>query len=213
MAVKSDQRGASLTQQGPSLVGNSRVRVPELAIGLLIVSACVLGALLWQRSVEKGATVLTASADLKRGQLISDADLSAVVVSSDQPLRLLKVSAATQVVGMRALVDIPMGTPLSMTQLSAVEPVDARYALIGVTVTLAQAPLDLMAGDKVRMVSLNREVDGTRLVEVLVAVAQIWEISPQDDLDGRRAVSLRIPIDSASLALGHDELHLMKVGS
>ncbi|MFM1752891.1 MAG: hypothetical protein RL119_1853 [Actinomycetota bacterium] len=211
--MKSDQRGAFLTQQGPSLVGNSRVRVPELAIGLLIVSACVLGALLWQRSVEKGATVLTASTDLKRGQLISDADLSAVVVSSDQPLRLLKVSAATQVVGMRALVDIPMGTPLSMTQLSAVEPVDARYALIGVTVTLAQAPLDLMAGDKVRMVSLNREVDGTRLVEVLVAVAQIWEISPQDDLDGRRAVSLRIPIDSASLALGHDELHLMKVGS
>lgn len=211
--MKSDRRKAPSIQQGPSLVGNSRVRVPELAIGLLIVSACVLGALLWQRSVEKGATVLTASADLKRGQLISDADLSAVVVSSDQPLRLLKVSAATQVVGMRALVDIPMGTPLSMTQLSAVEPVDARYALIGVTVTLAQAPLDLMAGDKVRMVSLNREVDGTRLVEVLVAVAQIWEISPQDDLDGRRAVSLRIPIDSASLALGHDELHLMKVGS
>lgn len=211
--MKSDRRKAPSIQQGPSLVGNSRVRVPELAIGLLIVSACVLGALLWQRSVEKGATILTASADLKRGQLISDADLSAVVVSSDQPLRLLKVSAATQVVGMRALVDIPMGTPLSMTQLSAVEPVDARYALIGVTVTLAQAPLDLMAGDKVRMVSLNREVDGTRLVEVLVAVAQIWEISPQDDLDGRRAVSLRIPIDSASLALGHDELHLMKVGS
>jgi flagella basal body P-ring formation protein FlgA len=211
--VKGDRRETTSTQQDLSLVRNSRVRVPELAVGLLIVSACVLGALLWQRSVEKGATVLTASTDLKRGQLISEADLSAVVVSSDQPLRLLKVSAATQVVGMRALVDIPMGTPLSLTQLSVVEPVDARYALVGVTVTLAQAPLDLLAGDRVRMVSLNREVDGSRLVEVLVAVAEIWEISPQDDLDGRRSVSLRLPIDSASLALGHDELHLMKVGS
>ena len=189
------------------------MRVPELAIGLLIVSACVLGALLWQRSVEKGTPVLIAGRDLERGQVISDADLSAVVVSSDEPLRLLKASAASEILGKRVLADIPMGSPISAAQLSTVAPVDARHALVGVTVTLAQAPLDLIAGDSVRLVSVNSEVDGSRRVDVLGQSALIWEISAQDDLDGRRSVTLRLPIDDASSALGHDELHLLKVGS
>lgn len=190
----------------------SRVRVPEMAIGLLIVSACVLGALLWQRSVETGTPVLIAGQDLSRGQLVTDTDLVAVVVSSDEPLRLLKATAATQVIGMRVLTDIPAGTPLSMTQLSVVEPVDARHALVGFTVTLAQAPLDLIAGDSVRLATVNRTVDGAKSVDVLADVAHIWEISTVDGLDGQRSVTLRIPIDAASLTLGHDELHMFKVG-
>lgn len=200
------------TGAGQHEVPQARVRVPELAVGVLIVAACVLGALLWQRSVEKGAPILIAGRDLTRGQVVTDDDLAAVVVSSDEPLRLLKASAAPQIIGMRLLSDIPVGTPLSMTQLSRVEPVDERHALVGITVTLAQAPIDLLAGDSVRLVSVNSEVDGDRRVEVMAQRAKIWEISLQDDLAGLRSVTLRLPIDSASSVLGHDELHLMKVG-
>lgn len=183
-----------------------------MAIGLLIIAACVLGALLWQRSVEKGAPVLIAGRDLNRGQVVSEVDLAAVVVSSDEPLRLLKAAAANQVIGMRVMADVPAGTPLSMTQLSAVEPLDARHALVGFTVTLAQAPLDLIVGDSVRLATVNRDVDGTKRVAVLADVARIWEISTLDGFDGQRSVTLRVPIDAASLTLGHDEVHLVKVG-
>jgi len=207
-----DRREVATSQSGSSTGARPHVRVPELAVGLLIVSACILGALLWQRSVERGTPVLIAGRDLERGQLITNADLSAVVVTSDEPLRLLKASAASQVVGLRVLTDIPEGTPMSVSQLSPVEPVDARHVLVGVTVTASQAPLDLIAGDSVRLVSVNSEVDGSRRVEVLLQLAQIWEISNQNDFDSRRSVTLRLPIDSASLALGHDELHLLKVG-
>ena len=203
---------AKVGQQAMSSAPTSRVRIPELAIGLFVVSACILGALLWQRSVEKGTPVLIAGRDLQRGQVISDADLAAVVVSSDEPIRLLKASAATEILGMRVLTNIPMGSPISTAQLSMVEPVGASHALVAVTVTSAQAPLDLIAGDSVRLVSVNSEIDGTRRVDVLDHVALIWEISAPDDLDSRRSVTLRLPFDVASSVLGHDELHVLKVG-
>lgn len=208
-----DRQEVTPGQQLTDVKRSTRVRVPELAIGLLIVSACVLAALLWQRSVEKGAPVLIAGRDLSRGQLVSDNDLAAVVISSDEPLRLLKATSASQVIGMRVLAEIPAGTPMSMTQLSVVEPVDERHALVGVTVTLAQAPLDLIAGDSVRLVSVNRQVDGSRSVVVLAEMARIWEITTLDGLSDQRSVTLRLPLDSASSVLGHDELHLLKVGN
>lgn len=190
----------------------SRVRVPELTVGILIVTGCVLGALLWQRSIERGTAVLVAGRDLRRGQIVGDTDLAAVVVTSNQPLLLLRASAAEQILGMRMLVDIPSGTPINPTQVSEVEPVDARHGLVGVTVTSAEAPLDLIAGDTVRMVVVDSEVDGTRRVETLSEQATIWEITVPDEIDGRRSVTLRLPLDAMALPVGHEELHLVKVG-
>lgn len=191
---------------------SSRVRIPELAVGVLIVTGCVLGALLWQRSTERGTAVLVAGRDLRRGQVLTDSDLSAVVVSSDQPLLLLRASAAEQVLGMRVLVDIPTGAPINPTQVSEVEPVDARHGLVGITVTAAEAPLDLMAGDSVRLVVVDSEVDGTRRVEILETMAVVWEITDPNELDGGRSVTLRLPLDAVALPAGHEELHLVKVG-
>lgn len=191
---------------------NPRVRVPELAVGVLIVTSCVLGALLWQRSTERGAAVLVAGRDLRRGQVLTDADLSAIVVSSKQPLLLLRASAAEQILGMRVLVDLPAGTPINPTQVSEVEPVDARHGLVGIMVTAAEAPLDLIAGDPVRIVVVDSEVDGTRRVETLGTMATVWEITDPNELDGRRSVTLRLPLDAVALPAGHEELHLVKVG-
>lgn len=190
-----------------------RIRIPELAIGVLIVAACVLGALMWQRSMEKGTAVLIAGQDLERGQIITEDDLSAVVVSSDRPLRLLRSTAAPQVIGMRVLVDVPSGTPINSTQIADVEPVDARHGLVGITVTSDKAPLDLMAGDSVQVVSVDDSVDGTRRVEILDMVATIWATTAVEDVNDQRAVTLRVPIAASSLIQGHDELHLVKVGS
>lgn len=201
-----------LVVKGRSEASDPKIRIPELAVGVLIVTGCVLGALLWQRSVERGTAVLVAGRDLRRGQVLTEADLSAVVVSSSQPVLLLRSSAAAEVLGMRVLVDLPSGTPINPTQVSEVEPVDARHGLVGVTVTAAEAPLDLMAGDSVQLVAVNVGVDGTRRVEPLSSSATVWEITTPDDVEGRRSVTLRLPISEVALPVGHDELHLVKVG-
>lgn len=188
-----------------------RVRVPELAVGVLIVTGCVLGALLWQRSIERGTAVLVAGRDLQRGQVVSESDLSAVMISSDRTLVLLRATTAEQVVGMRVLVDIPAGTPLNPTQVSEIEPVDSRHALMGVTVTAREAPLDLAAGDTVQMVVMTTEVDGNRRADVLEKTAVVWAITSPDEIDGGRSVTLRLPIDAMAVSVGHDVLHLIKV--
>lgn len=188
------------------------MRIPELAVGVLIVAGCVLGALVWQRSIERGTAVLVASRDLRRGQVLVEDDLSAVVITSDRPLSLLRVSSASEVVGMRLRADLPTGTPLTATLVADVEPIDSRHGLVGITVSNAEAPFDLMAGDVVRLVTVDDDIDGARIVEVVDVLASIWEISAPDDIEGRRSVTLRLPIDSVLAPHGHDELHLVKVG-
>lgn len=189
-----------------------RVRIPELAVGVLIVAGCVLGALVWQRSIERGTAVLVAGRDLRRGQMLSEEDLSAVVITSEQPLSLLGISSASEIVGMRLKVDIPMGTPLAPTHVADVEPIDSRYGLVGITVSNAEAPLDLTAGDIVRLVTVDEDIDGSRIVDVVDPIAMVWEISIPDDIEGRRSVTLRLPVDAVVAPLGHDEVHLVKVG-
>jgi hypothetical protein len=189
-----------------------RVRIPELAVGVVIVAGCVLGALVWQRSTERGMAVLVAGRDLRRGQVLTEEDLSAALITSDRPLSLLRVSSASEIVGMRLKADLPIGTPLTPTHVADVEPIDVRYGLVGITVSNAEAPLDLMAGDAVRLVTVDDDMDGSRIVEVVDLIATVWEISIPDDIEGRRSVTLRVPIDAVIAPLGHDEVHLVKVG-
>lgn len=198
---------------GPNIVKPvSRVRIPELAVGVLIVAGCVLGALVWQRSIERGTAVIVAGRDLKRGQVLSNDDLSAVVITSERPLALLGISSASEIVGMRLKADLPMGAPLTPTLVAEVEPIDSRYGLVGITVSNAAAPLDLMAGDVVRLVTVDDDIDGSRVVNVVDPAATVWEISAPDDIEGRRSVTLRLPVDAIVAPLGHDEVHLVKVG-
>lgn len=189
-----------------------RVRIPELAVGVLIVAGCVLGALVWQRSTERGTAILVAGRDLRRGQVLSEEDLSAVVITSDRPISLLRVSSASEIVGMRLKADLPIGTPLTPTHVADVEPIDSRDGLVGIAVNNAEAPLDLTAGDVVRLVTVDDDIDGSRIVEVVDLIATVWEISAPDDIEGRRSVTLRLPVDAVVALLGHDEVHLVKVG-
>ncbi|MFM7871830.1 MAG: hypothetical protein ACKPBG_09145, partial [Actinomycetota bacterium] len=120
--------------------------------------------------------------------------------------------SASEIVGMRLKADLPMGTPLTPTVVVDVEPIDSRYGLVGITVSNAEAPLDLMAGDVVRLVTVDDDIDGSRMVDVVDPVATVWEISVPDDIEGRRSVTLRLPVDAVVAPLGHDEVHLVKVG-
>ena len=57
------------------------IRIPEFAIGLLIVCACIIGAFMWQSSGAEGTQVLVTSRALKRGHEIQTADLSTITLT------------------------------------------------------------------------------------------------------------------------------------
>ena len=203
-----------LSGMGTSLTAGLQrkgVRIPEFAIGLLIVSICIIGAFMWQNSDASGTKVLVTSRALQRGHEIQASDLSSITLTSSDDIALLETSSATDIIGMRITTDIEAGSPLTPSQLISVEPLTPTEGLAGITVTKSQAPADLTAGDNVQVIAVDSQSDGTNLTTSIAAKVQVWEISQPDELSGDRSVTLRVVIASANELVGHDELHLVKV--
>ncbi|MCX6534087.1 MAG: SAF domain-containing protein [Actinobacteria bacterium] len=212
------QRGGVYRQRiatlGASMTGGMKrqgIRIPEFAVGLLIVASCVGGALMWQNSQDSGVSVLITSRFLTRGAQVRVGDLVTAHISSDTEIALLPSSAASQVIGMRASFDIPAGTPLNASQLISVAPLGKGEGLAGITVTSGQAPANLSAGDDVQLIAVDSQSDGSKLASTITGSVQVWEISEPDAMSGDRSVTLRVGLASASQMIGHDELHLIKV--
>ena len=203
-----------LSGMGTSLTAGLQrkgVRIPEFAIGLLIICICIIGAFMWQNSDATGTKVLVTSRALQRGHEIQASDLSSITLTSSDDIALLETSTATDIIGMRITTDIVAGTPLTPSQLISVRPLTTSEGLAGITVTKAQAPANLAAGDNVQVIAVDSQSDGTNLTTSIAAKIQVWEISDPDELSGDRSVTLRIAITSANELVGHDELHLVKV--
>lgn len=203
-----------LSGMGTSLTAGLQrkgVRIPEFAIGLLIICICIIGAFMWQNSDATGTKVLVTSRALQRGHEIQASDLSSITLTSSDDIALLETSTATDIIGMRITTDIVAGTPLTPSQLISVRPLTTTEGLAGITVTKAQAPANLAAGDNVQVIAVDSQSDGTNLTTSIAAKIQVWEISDPDELSGDRSVTLRIAITSANELVGHDELHLVKV--
>ncbi len=94
------------------------VRIPEFAIGLLIVCVCIIGAFMWQNSGTEGTQVLVTSRALKRGHEIQATDLSTITLTSSDDIALLSTGAATDIIGMRLTTDIVPGSPLTLRNSS-----------------------------------------------------------------------------------------------
>ena len=203
-----------LSGMGTSLTAGLQrkgVRIPEFAIGLLIVCICIIGSFMWQNSDAAGTKVLVTSRALQRGHEIQASDLSSITLTSTDDIALLETSTAADIIGMRITTDIVAGTPLTPSQLISVGPLTTTEGLAGITVTKAQAPANLAAGDNVQVIAVDSQSDGTNLTTSIAAKVQVWEISQPDELSGDRSVTLRVAITSADELIGHDELHLVKV--
>ena len=203
-----------LSGMGTSLTAGLQrkgVRIPEFAIGLLIVCVCIIGAFMWQNSDAAGTKVLVTSRALKRGHEIQASDLSSITLTSSDDIALLEISAATNIIGMRVTTDIETATPLTPSQLISVSPLTKTEGLAGITVTKSQAPANLAPGDNVQVVAVDSQSDGSNITTSIASKIQVWDISEPDELSGDRSVTLRVAIASANELIGHDELHLVKV--
>ena len=203
-----------LSGMGTSLTAGLQrkgVRIPEFAIGLLIVCVCIIGAFMWQNSDAAGTKVLVTSRALKRGHEIQASDLSSITLTSSDDIALLEISAATDIIGMRVTTDIETATPLTPSQLISVSPLTKTEGLAGITVTKSQAPANLAPGDNVQVVAVDSQSDGSNITTSIASKIQVWDISEPDEFSGDRSVTLRLAVASANELIGHDELHLVKV--
>jgi hypothetical protein len=191
----------------------SAVRTPEVAVGALIIAACVVGAMIWGRSAVVGTSVLVVTNDVKRGQVLEASDFGAITLTSSDDIELVRASALQDAVGLRATVDIAAGTPLTPAQLDSVDSLAVGEGLVGLTIAPGDAPADLDVGDSVRLLTVTRLADGSTSPAVEAASVEVWAMSDPDPLDGTRVITLKVSEDVATMVLGREEIRLMKVNS
>lgn len=130
-----------------------RVRMPELVIGVLVMSVFALGAVLWHLSAVDRSPALAIVGTVERGDVISADDLRVVYVSSDEAVARMGESQMSEVVGRVALVDLAPGTLLTRSVVADRPTLEQGEGIVGLSLDPGGYPdLGLAPGDRVTIV-------------------------------------------------------------
>jgi len=164
-------------------VAKKKSRVPEIALGVLLVAGCALAALAWQTIADPSRTVLAVGTDVSRGEIITVNDLQTVQIASNDIINVIGSEQASTVVGQIAQVDLTAGTLLAPTMVADVVGIEADQALVGITINRGDLPsATLRTGSPVDVVvTPSNNGDDSFLTEaegsVLIRNAVVAEIA------------------------------------
>lgn len=178
-----------------------RVRIPELAVGLLVTVMCALGAVLWHLSAASKVPALAVSAEVERGDLIEAVDLRTVYVASDDSL--VRITDQADVVGKVALVDLAPGTLITPTVVADGAALEAGDGVVGLALDPGQYPaLGLAPGDRVNVVRSGEAASsGTEQGDGVIARgATVFEV--EDLASDRKLVSIQASESDAEAVAG-----------
>ena len=189
----------------------SRIRIPELGIGLGVVVFFALGAVVLHLNATDQVPALAAAGDVARGEVVGAADVRLIYLSSGDPIAHLDEGELSQVVGRVALVDIPEGSLLSTAMVADSVNIGPGDAVAGVALEPGQYPaLGLAVGDRVNVV---RSTDTTGVDDAVIARgAVVFDV--EDLSTDRRLVSLvtaEADAETIAAAAGSGTLRLVMV--
>src|SRR5690606_9738448 len=162
-----------------------RVRVPQLALGVLLSGLAALGFVLFNAASVQRAPVLALASDVQRGQVLEVEDLQVVHVGTDDVLALTPADRSELLVGRAAVTDLAAGTLVTVDQVAAGSALTPGAGVVGLALAPGQYPTPRLAiGDLVSVVEVS---DG---LVVLVEAAEVVGIEPVGT-QGQRFVSLQ----------------------
>lgn len=166
-----------------------RVRLPELAIGLLVMVAFALGAVLWHLNSVDKSPALAIAANVERGETITAEDIRVIYVASDDVLASLGEGQMSQVVGRVALVDLPAGTLMTRGLVADAVAVEAGEGVAGLSLEPGQYPtLGLAPGDTINVVRSVEDATGEDADTVIARNATVFAV--EDLASDRKLVSI-----------------------
>lgn len=140
----------------PAAVGQptkSRRRVWMIALGITIILIGALATWYVTSTTSRTVAVLTTSADVQRGEAITQNDLTTISIAGGQNVDAIPASEAAEVVGKVASVDLPAGSLLTTSNTLDTLPVPEGSSIVGIALNSSQLPsYRLVAGDAVRLV-------------------------------------------------------------
>jgi hypothetical protein len=185
-----------------------RVRVPQLALGMLLAGVAALGFVLFYGASVQRAPVLALAGDVERGQVLAVEDLRVVHVGSDDVLAVTPADRSELLVGRAAVADLPAGTLVTVEQVAAGATLTPGAGVVGLALSPGQYPTPRLAiGDLVTVVEV---ADG---LEVLVETAEVVGVEPVGT-QGQRFVSLQageMPAAMVAAAAATGEVRLVLI--
>jgi hypothetical protein len=152
-SASGSSNGQSVTTQADVRPPGRRVRVPEVAVGVLVTVVFALGAVLWHLSAVEKVPALATASSIERGEVIESGDVRVVYVASDDALARLDSSQLDQVVGRVALVGLTEGTLLTASVVADAAAVNAGDGVVGLSLDPGAYPArGLATGDRVNVV-------------------------------------------------------------
>jgi hypothetical protein len=162
-----------------------RVRVPQLAFGVVLAGLAALGFVLFNAASVQRTPVLALATDVQRGQVLEVEDLQVVHVGTDDMLALTPAERSDLLVGRAAITDLIAGTLLTTDQVAAGSALTPGAGVVGLALAPGQYPTPRLAiGDLVSVVEVSDEL------AVLVEAAEVVGVEPVGT-QGQRFISLQ----------------------
>jgi hypothetical protein len=188
-----------------------RWRIPELAVGLVLMLGGALGAILLSRSGDSIVIVVGAAHDLQRGDKITPQDLVAVETSQSLSGSFITEAQASALIGQTALVDLQASTPLTVSMFSDQQQLLPNEALTSAAIQQGNYPIDLAVGDQVRIVTVpDIALSQNALPELFGQVVTIWSLNKSENNDSA-LVTFRSSLDLSMAIAKAGEVHIVRV--
>lgn len=141
-------RPASKQKDAPNRLASASKRrsIPYAILGVALIAACALGALLTSVSLGSRDAVLALSSTVRAGQVITAADLRSVQVSAGSGVTLVPAAESGSVIGQSAAVTVESGSLLTRADLGTSTVPSAGQAVLTVLVKFGSYSVDLSAG-------------------------------------------------------------------
>jgi len=188
-----------------------RWRIPELAVGLVLMLGGALGAILLSRSGDSIVIVVGAAHDLQRGDKIMPKDLVAVETSQSLSGSFITEAQASALIGQIALVDLRASTPLTVSMFSDQQQLLPNEALTSAAIQQGNYPIDLAVGDQVRIVTVpDIALSQNAPPELFDQVVTVWSLNKSENNDSA-LVTFRSSLDLSMAIAKAGEVHIVRV--
>ena len=170
-----------------------RRRVPELAIGVVLIGRGAIGALMLAGRQPPRASVLVWANDVSRGQVVSAGDLDVASIESDMPVDVVDAAAAADVVGRTVAFDAGAGGFVSGSLLEVGSIIPPDFAVVGLRLGAGRYPVStLSVGDVVDLLTTEPLVGWDD--PVVVSGVEVFDVRWLGSGEGSDAlVSLLVP--------------------
>ena len=195
----------------------TKSRVPELALGLLLIVLFSLGGILVLARVGAKSPALMIVQPVAAGELIPDSAVKEAGISSDEPIVGLSNAQRDRIVGRVARADIVAGTLASESLVVQGGRIGPGMASVGLALSSGQFPSGVASGDLVQGVLVpTREVDfGAERPPVLIgSPVEVLAVEPLNPSGSEKLITVvMIEAEAAHLSTAHavDVVHLIEV--